>query len=226
MSRRQILIAVLVLAAVVLGIVGYVVFATPDSGVTTTAAGGGTTYKIELSDWDRPMGNPKAPVQMVEYAAPTCPICAHFDMTMFPALKHDYIDTGKVYYIFRVFPLSQVDVAADGMARCLPADNYFQFIDLLYRNQPKWDPDGHDIPDVHAALVGMGQIAGMSADQVDKCIGDQDTQKKVTAVGQYAQTTYGINATPTFIVNGEMAPYFRTSDDVKAYLDKVLAKKK
>jgi protein-disulfide isomerase len=171
------------------------------------------------------MGNPKAPVTVVEYAAPSCPHCAHFDTTMFPQMKKDYIDTGKIYYVFRVFPLSQVDVAAESMARCLPADNYFQFIDLLFRNQDKWDPDGYQIPDVHAALVDMGRIAGMSAEQVDSCIGNQEEQKRITDVGQNAQTTYGIQGTPTFLVNGVTAPPWESYDDVKKYLDQVLAKK-
>jgi protein-disulfide isomerase len=144
---------------------------------------------------------------------------------MFPFIKQNYIDTGKVYYVFRVFPLSQVDIAAESMARCLPKENYFQFIDLLFRNQPKWDPDGYPIADVHGALVDMGKIAGMSADQVDKCINDQAAQKRAGDVGSYAQATYGINGTPTFIVNGQIAPPFESTDTIKKYLDALLAKK-
>jgi protein-disulfide isomerase len=225
MNRRQLLIGLVVLAAIALGVIAYMVFATP-TNETANLASGSPTYKVTISPDDRTLGNPKAPITMVEYAAPSCPHCAHFDMTMFPQLKKDYIDTGKVFYVFRVFPLSQVDVAAEAMARCLPADNYFQFIDLLFRNQDKWDPDGYQIPDVHAALVNMGQIAGMSASQVDSCIGNQAAQKRATDVGQYAQTTYGINGTPTFLVNGQIAPPFETFADVKTYLDQVLAQQK
>lgn len=226
MDRRQLLIGLVVLAVIALGVIAYMVFNTPTDNTVAGLSSGGPTYKITVSPDDRTLGDPKAPVTMVEYAAPTCPHCAHFDMEMFPFLKKTYIDTGKVYYIFRVFPLSQVDVAAESMARCLPKDNYFQFIDLLFRNQDKWDPDGYQIPDVHAALVNMGRLAGMSADQVDSCIGNQAEQKRATDVGQYAQTTYGINGTPTFIVNGQIAPPFGTTDDIKSYLDQVLANAK
>jgi protein-disulfide isomerase len=223
MNRRQMLVGIVVLAIVALGVVAYFLFA--GSSDDATLASGGTKYTITVAPDDRTLGNPKAPIQMVEYAAPTCPHCAHFDMTMFPDMKKNYIDTGKVFYIFRVLPLSQVDVAAESMARCLPADNYFQFIDLLFRNQPKWDPDGYAIPDVHGALVDMGKIAGMSADQVDACINNADANKRATDVGQEAETKYGINGTPTFIVNGEIAPPFESSDDVKKYLDQKLAQK-
>ena len=101
--------------------------------------------------------------------------------------------------MFRVFPLSSVDVAAEAMARCLPADNYFQFIDLLFRNQSKWDPE-YRIPDVHAALVQMGRIAGMSEEQVDRCINDQAAQQRITKIGDDANKRYGINGTPSFVL--------------------------
>ena len=223
MNRKQMLVGLVVLAIVALAVIAYFVFAGPSDD--TTLSSGATKYSVTVVPDDRALGNPKAPIQMVEYAAPTCPHCAHFDMTMFPQLKKNYIDTGKVYYIFRVFPLSQVDVAAESIARCLPADNYFQFIDLLFRNQPKWDPDGYAIPDVHGALVDMGKIAGMSAEQVDSCINNPDANKRAVDVGQDAQTKYGINGTPTFIVNGEISPPFESFDDVKKYLDQKLAQK-
>jgi protein-disulfide isomerase len=223
MNRRQMLVGLVVLAIVAIGVVAYFVFG--GSSDDETLASGGTKYSITIVPDDRTQGDPKAPIQMVEYAAPSCPHCAHFDTDMFPFLKKNYIDTGKVFYIFRVFPLSQVDVAAESMARCLPADNYFQFIDQLFRNQSKWDPDGYQIPDVHAALVDMGKIAGMSADQVDSCINNADENKRATDVGQEAETKYGISGTPTFLVDGEIAPPFESTDDIKKYLDQKLAQK-
>jgi protein-disulfide isomerase len=222
MNRRQLIIGVLALAVVALGVVAYVVM-TPSTGANLSS--GGSAYSFKITGYDRTLGNPKAPLQVIEYAAPSCPVCAHFNATMFPTMKR-YIDAGKVFYVFRVMPINQVDIAVEGMARCLPADNYLEFIDLLFRNQAKWDPDGHDILDVHAALLDMGRIAGMSADRADKCIGDEATQKKTNAIAEEANKVYGVNGTPTFFVNGSLAPYFRTPDDVKAYLDQVLAQKK
>jgi protein-disulfide isomerase len=145
---------------------------------------------------------------------------------LFPQFKQQYIDTGKVYFIFRVFPLNQVDVAAESIARCMPEDNYFQFLDLLYRNQPKWDPDGYDIPDVHGALVQMANIAGMNAQQVDGCIGNQAEAQRIQKVGQDATTQYGVSGTPTFVVNGTTHGPFVNFDELKSFIDPMLSKKK
>ena len=222
MNRRQLLISLVILAVVAIGVVGYIMW----SGSSDVTVPDGTmAYTVPLKPTDRTLGNPKAPVTVVEYAAPTCPHCAHFDMTMFPTLKKDYIDTGKIYYVFRVLPLSQVDIGAEAIARCLPADNYFAFIDLLFRNQSKWDPDGYQIPDVRAALLSMAQSAGMSAEQANSCLDNAEAQKAAAAVGEEAQEKYGVNSTPTFLVDGVVAPPWESADDMKTYFNKVLAKK-
>ncbi len=223
MNRRQLLIGLVVLAVIAVG--GIAQFVVSGGPSEDQRASGATKFDFADTTADRTMGNPKAKVLVVEYAAPSCPHCAHFDETIFPLLKKNYIDTGKVYYVFRVFPLSQVDIGAESIARCLPADNYFAFIDLLFRNQSKWDPDGFEIPDVHGALVSMGVTAGMTADQVDACIGNQDEQKRITDVGLTAQTKYGVQGTPSFFVNGELAPPFESPEDVTKYFNQKLAQK-
>jgi protein-disulfide isomerase len=108
------------------------------------------------------------------------------------------------------------------MARCLPPDSYFQFLDLLWRNQAKWDPEFR-VPDVHAGLVDMGRIAGMSADKVDSCIANQAVSQRLTQIGQDASTTYGINSVPSFIVNGQVRQ-FTDWDTIQAYLNGLLKK--
>jgi protein-disulfide isomerase len=222
-DRKQLLVGLVAVAVIAVGVAAYLVFF---GGKPETSLAGGTQERanVTLVASDRTLGSPKAPILVVEYAAPTCPHCAHFDTDIFPQLKRTYIDTGKVYYVFRVFPLSQVDVAAESMARCLPKDNYFQFIDLLFRNQSKWDPDGYQIPDVHGALVDMGRIAGMSAEQVDKCIANQAEQQRVTQVGEDAQTRYNINGTPTFLINGQIHGPFEDWQELKDFIEPMLKK--
>jgi protein-disulfide isomerase len=168
----------------------------------------------------------RPPVTFIEYAAPTCPHCAHFNADMFPILKKDYIDTGKVYYVFRIFPLHPSDGAVEAMARCLPADNYFQFIDLMFRSQAKWDWE-YGVTDVHAGLVEMGRIAGLNPDQVDKCIGNKAVQEHVNKVAQDGQTRYNISGTPTFVINGGIhsAADIGTEADLQKVIDSLLAKK-
>lgn len=154
---------------------------------------------------DRTLGSPKAPVTVIEYAAPSCPVCARFNAEVFPLLKQNYIDTGKIYYVFRTFPLRDADGAAEGIARCLPTDRYFPFIDLLFRNQAQWDPE-FGITDVHGALLQMARIAGMDQPQADKCMADKAQAQRVNQVAQDAVTRYAVDGTPTFVINGTPQP--------------------
>ncbi|HEY2071426.1 MAG TPA: DsbA family protein [Rhizomicrobium sp.] len=225
MNRQWILGGLVAVAVVALAAIAYFyVYGGSSAGDTGPAVADNGKYIITLTSRDRAQGDPKAPIQMIEYAAPTCPVCAAFDMTIFPQLKKQYIDTGKVYYVFRVFPLSRVDVAAESMARCLPPENYFPFIDQLYRNQPQWDPDGHDIPDVHAALLQMAAVAGMPGDQAETCMRDTAKAAEISQIGTDAQTKYEITATPSFIVNGEKRVGVSTWEDWQDYLNQMLAK--
>ena len=123
---------------------------------------------------------------MIEYASPTCPICAQFMLNFYPKLKSSYIDTGKIFYVFRIFPLRSDDGSAEKIARCLPEDKYFAFIDLLFKNQPKWDVEyGVQAPEgVHDGLVLLGRIAGMSREQVDQCMVNKAEDDRIISVSE------------------------------------------
>jgi protein-disulfide isomerase len=216
MSRNQILLAVVVAALLAAAAAAWYDLR-PPSGVPPTPG-------FVASSTDHALGNPKAPIVAIEYAAPQCPFCAEFNAKGMPHLKAGYIDTGKVFYIFRMFPIGPADVPAESIARCLPADKYFPFIDLLYRNQAKWDPE-NGVEDVHGALVAMARIAGLDAQKVDACIADKDVQKQIIAVAQDAQSRFGINGTPTFVLNGEVQSPGAPWEEIKAKLDSLLAKR-
>src|SRR5207253_11077263 len=102
--------------------------------------------------------------------------------------------------VFRVFPIGPQDGAAEKIARCLPEDKYLSFIDLLFRNQPIWDPE-FGITDVHGGLVRVGRMAGLGAEQVDKCIDNSAEDDRINAVSAEAERRYGVNSTPTLILN-------------------------
>ncbi len=224
MSRKQMIIALACVAVLVVAVAGYFMLtgaSTSDSGAVSKAD---ERFGVQVAPADRTLGSPKAPLVILEYAAPTCPHCAHFDEEFFPLLKQQYIDTGRAYYIFRVFPLNAADVAAESIARCLPADNYFAFIDLLFRNQVKWDPE-YRVSDVHAGLVEMARIAGLTEAQADSCMSDQAQAQKISQIGQEATTKYGISSTPTFIANGKVHGPFTDWNEVKGFLDPLLPKK-
>ena len=223
MTRKQFVYGLAVLAAVaVLGAVYLAFFGEPGDSLDN----GVPAYTVTLLPRDMTLGSPKAPVQVVEYAAPSCPICAHWDMTVFPVFKKEYVDTGKVYYVFRVFPLRSLDMAVEAMARCLPKDSYFAFMDMMYRNQDKWDPDGNEIPDVHAALLQMGSTAGLSTARVESCISDKTALDQIAKVGQYAATSYAIDSTPSFLVDGAFHQQdFMTPEAMRELLNAELKRK-
>lgn len=189
-------------------VLGFVA-ATAVAGCDKGDKGDGANAGYELTATDRGLGNKNAKVVLIEYAAPTCPVCANFNEHTFPQVKAKYIDTGKIYYVFRVFPLRSDDGLAEKIARCLPEDKYLPFIDLLFKNQPKWDweyasqnpalstPEG-----VHEGLILLGRIAGMSAQQVDQCMANKAEDDRINKVASDGEARYSINSTPTFILNG------------------------
>ncbi|MGB9476420.1 MAG: thioredoxin domain-containing protein [Candidatus Udaeobacter sp.] len=179
---------------------------------------------ITITATDRSIGSPKAPILMVEYASLTCPPCARFNLDSLPLLKAKYIVTGKVYYVFRVFPLNPVDLAAEAMARCLPPSKYMHFIDMLYRNQKEWDPE-FGATDVHGALMAMGRMAGMNTALADQCIENKAEVERATKVGEEAQKRYNITGAPAFVINGQVHVGEFPWKDLQKLLDS-LAKKK
>lgn len=199
-SRTQMIIGAAAVVVLAVAAILYFFVFNPGSSDDMTLANGQNT-PIQVYEYDRTLGSPKAPITMLEYAAPVCPHCARFDETVFPLLKKTYIDTGKVFYIFRVFPIQPADGAAELIARCLPADKYFWFIDLLFRNQKTWDPE-YGITDVRGELIQVARIAGMTTEKVDQCIADKDEQDRINQVAQDGETKYGLQAVPTLIING------------------------
>ena len=195
MSRSQIIVAGLAATAVALAALCL--------GFARSSAV--AAESVDLFPFDHTMGSAKAPIVLIEYAAPSCPHCAHFNAEVFPELKRHYIDTGKVRYVFRVYPISPIDGAVEGIANCLPADNYFAFIDLLFRNQKQWDPE-YGAMDVHGALVSLGVGAGLSAEKVDRCIADKASADHINIIAQDGVTKYNIRSTPTLVINGAVQP--------------------
>lgn len=197
MSRKTLIILGLVLL-VAAGFGAWYLFGASSSG----APASGDSKGYEITADDHTLGNKNAKVVLIEYAAPVCPHCAHFNETIFPDIKKKYIDTGKVFYVFRVFPIRPGDGPAQKLALCLPADKYMAFIDLLFRNQPKWDADEYPGADLHGGLLLMARMAGMSAEQADQCMASTAQEERINRVASEGESRYAINSTPTFIVNG------------------------
>ena len=168
---------------------------------------------------DRVLGQADAPVVMVEYASATCPHCAEFHAKVLPLIKAEYIDTGKVRFIFREFPLDQVALAAFMLARCVPEDKYFATIDLLFRRQGLWMKG-----DRVAELLKVTQMAGMDKAGFDACLKRTDIAKVIVKSSRQAAKDFGIKGTPAIFVNGKMIDGHKEMAEVKTAIDAAINK--
>ena len=149
---------------------------------------------------DMSMGNPTAPVTVIEYASVSCPHCADWNNNVFPEFKAKYVDTGKVRYIAREALTSDPAIAAAGFltARCAGKDKYFQVTEAIYRSQAQmYSGLPHDI------LLNIARSAGLTDAQFEACIKDEAAQKAINDRWQHYMSDDHINATPTFIINGK-----------------------
>jgi protein-disulfide isomerase len=153
---------------------------------------------LQVGPNDRILGDRNAPVTILEYASMTCPHCAHFADDVLPELKKKWIDTGKVKLVLRDFPLDDEAVHASMIARCAPPDRFYAFVDTFFADQDKWVT----APDYRAALTRLAELGGMSKAEVDKCLADSKLEDQILNSRLVASKDLGVDATPTFFVNG------------------------
>jgi len=221
MSKKGLIIGAVTLVLLLAGGVAYYVIG---SGTADTAATSAPPDKVTAEDMA--MGNTNAPVTMIEYYAQACSICAQFDRDVFPQLKSKYIDTGKVRYVMRLYPLFPIDGPAYKLSRCVPPAAYFQAVDLLFRGQPQWDSAEYPGADADAGLAKMARILGMSEEQAKACMSSTDRDAAINKIAQEAGERYNPPGTPTFVID------FRKVDmpqhswaEAKAAIDAALAAK-
>ena len=154
-------------------------------------------------DGDMAIGSDKAPVTIIEYASMTCPHCAHFSETTFPELKKRYIDTGKVRFIFREFPLDKLAAAGFMLARCASKDGggerYMAVVETLFAKQMEWAVPDNAVP----ALKNIARQFGFTEESFNDCLRNQNIMNGIEAVRDRAAAKLGVNSTPTFFVNGK-----------------------
>ncbi len=162
------------------------------------------------------LGAADAPVTIIEYASMTCPHCAAFHGTTYKALKTKYIDTGKVKFIFREFPLDRLALSASVLARCAGKDRFFPMIDVLFAQQMKWSR----APDPIAALAKIGRLGGVGPARFEACMKDESLYDVVLNNRLTGEKKHEISSTPSFVVNGDKVTSIRNIED----FDRVLAK--
>ncbi|WP_017932655.1 DsbA family protein [Robiginitomaculum antarcticum] len=187
-------------------------------GDKTASAGNGNGERsqYELAG-DHAIGNPDAKVTVVEYASVTCSHCATWHKTVWPQFRKDYVDTGKVRFIYREFPTSPVKLAETGfmIARCADEDKYFANIGLQYERQAAlFEAAGNG--EAKKAYTELARAAGLSEDEFEQCLANEDEYEAMQTVikGGFER---GVSATPTFIINGDIAKVYMLEDFDEAF---------
>ena len=194
-------------AAILAAAAGGVVIAAPALAAVKAAPG------------DMNLGDPKAPIHVVEYLSLTCPHCAHFHADVFPAFKAKYIDTGRVYFTIRELLTAPAQVAAAGflLARCNGGKDYFPIVDEVFKSQSRWQ--GGSIKPI---FLEIAKKHGLTEAQFEACITDEKAQADLQKRLEYATGTDKVTGTPTFFVNGVLLPTAETP--TLADLDAAIAK--
>jgi protein-disulfide isomerase len=169
--------------------------------ITEAVAQSATDVAKPVSLPDMALGPADAAVTITEYASMTCPHCAAFNADVFPKIKSEYIDTGKIRYVFREFPLDIKAAAGSVLSRCIAKDDankYFAVTDLLFKTQADWV-----MKNTTESLIRIGKQAGLTQEQIEACLRDQSLLDKLAADQKYAAEVLKVDSTPTFFINGE-----------------------
>jgi protein-disulfide isomerase len=170
---------------------------------------------------DLTLGPPDAKVTVVEYASMTCSHCAHFAKDVWPDFKKKYIDTGKIHFVFREFPLDNLAAAASMLARCAGGDKTFPLIEVLFEKQSEWAfVEGNPVP----KLFEIAKQAGFTQESFDKCLTDQKLLDNITDGRKRASEVFGVSATPTFFINGKKLDGAPTIEAFDKIIEPLLAK--
>ena len=169
---------------------------------------------------DRVLGQKNAAITIIEYASMTCPHCAEFHAGPFQTLKKEYIETGKVKFIYRDYPLDRLALAAAMMARCAPKERYYPIIEIIYRTQENWAKQA----DPTAALCQIGLLSGISKDACDNCLRNKEIYEGVMKIRNEGGEKFNIQSTPTILMNEKKINGNITSKNLRLTLDAQLNK--
>jgi protein-disulfide isomerase len=167
---------------------------------------------------ERVLGKATAPVTVIEYVSLTCPHCANFQKTLFARFKKEFIDSGKVRYIVREFPIGHTSGTAAIVNRCAPEDKYFFLLNQFLTRQPEWVSQ-EVRPD---AIYSVAKSSGMSRETFDKCLSNQTIIDGLTEVKQRGRQ-FGVIGTPTFFINGRKVQGEVTFEEIKAMIEQAPA---
>lgn len=145
----------------------------------------------------RTLGSAAAKIKVTEYSSLTCGHCADFHTKILPMIKQDYVDTGKVQFIFKEYPLNGPALVASQVLRCMPEDKFVNFMNLLFEQQKNWAY----VPEYKVKLTQYAKLAGLGEAQVNACLNSVELKNALAAEIQNAEKKYSIKSTPTFVIN-------------------------
>ena len=176
---------------------------------------------LNISDNDFFIGNDNAPVTIIEYASMSCSHCADFHNNTLDDLKSEYIDTGKVRFVFRDFPFNYPALAGSMIVGCVPEDVKYQYMNALYKLQNNWIRREHS--DTRKELYKIMQSAGMQQDEFDLCLSNIDLENDILEGVMNAQREFNIRSTPSFIINGVLYSGNKNIKEFRQIIDKILS---
>ena len=175
---------------------------------------------LQITQDDRVLGNPAAPITIIEYASLTCPHCAHFATDVLPELKKEWIDTGKAKLVLRDFPLDGPALRAAMIARCAPPDRFYAFAETFFASQDKWATT----KDYLEALARLAKLGGMGKDEFEACLKNTTLENRIVEQRLVASQELDVNSTPTFFINGSKFSGAPTAEEFNKVLSNLAAK--
>ena len=183
----------------VLAVAGLVMAGVSIGVITDSRADAQSLPPVEKMTAERSLGNQNSKVTVIEYASLTCPHCAAFHRGPWREIKKEYVDTGKIKFIFRDFPLDRIALAASMIARCTPEERYFGVINLMFETQDTW----RNAANPQAALESIGRLAGMPSETLQVCVQNRAVFDAVMKQRNDGDKKFKIESTPTILVNGQ-----------------------
>ncbi len=176
---------------------------------------------LDIKENDFFIGDSDAPITIIEYASMSCSHCADFHNNTLETLKKDYIDTGKVKFVFRDFPFNYPALAGSMMMRCIQTDVRYEYMNGLYKLQNNWV--FRDNSKTRAELYKIMQSGGMQKDEFDQCLSDLDLENDLLEGVMNAQREFNIRSTPSFIINGVLYSGNKNIKEFRQIIDKILS---
>ena len=176
---------------------------------------------LNISKDDFVIGDPEAPITIIEYASMSCSHCASFHLETLPDLKKEFIDTGKVRFVFRDFPYNYSALLGSMVMRCIPQEVRYDYMNALYTLQKQWVLSEN--AKTTEELYKIMQSGGMTKEDFDICLNDSTMENNIIQGIINAQKEFDVKSTPSFLVNGNLVSGNKSIKEFRQIIDKILS---